>query len=212
MSTNRIPRGLYAITDPELTPGNQLRQACEAALAGGAVMLQYRDKGASETQRHDRAADLCALCTQYGARFMINDDTRLARAVSAHGVHLGQHDDDPDAARALLGPEAIIGVSCHGDAELARTAVRKGVDYVALGRFFPSHTKPGAPPASPDTLRTLRAELDTPLVAIGGINPDNAGELIRAGADLVAVIHDLFAADDIQARARRFRALFEETP
>lgn len=212
MSANPVPRGLYAITDPELTPGEQLVPACEAALAGGAVMLQYRDKAATEAERHSRARSLRALCERYGARLIVNDDARLAHSVAAHGVHLGQQDDTPDGARRLLGPEAIIGVSCHDEPELARAAARRGVDYVALGRFFPSHTKPGAPPASLETLRGLRHELALPIVAIGGVNPDNALELIRAGADLVAVIHDLFSAPDIEARARQFRACFEETP
>ena len=212
MSADRVPRGLYAITAPELTPGEQLVPACEAALAGGAVMLQYRDKGATEAERLGRARCLRALCARDGARLIINDDARLAHSVAAHGVHLGQHDDDPDQARMLLGADALIGRSCHGEPELARAAARKGLDYVALGRFFPSRTKPGAPPASLDTLRALRQELDLPIVAIGGANPDNAPELIRAGADLVAVIHDLFAAPDIEARARQFRACFEETP
>ncbi len=212
MSANRVPRGLYAITAPELTPGEQLIPACEAALAGGAVMLQYRDKTATDAERFSRGRALSSLCQHYGARLIINDDARLARAVNAQGVHLGQHDDDPDEARSRLGPHALIGMSCHGEPELARTAARRGVDYVALGRFFASRTKPGAPPASLDTLRTLRAELDLPIVAIGGVNPDNAPELIRAGADLVAVIHDLFAAPEIEARARQFRACFEEAP
>lgn len=212
MSANPVPRGLYAITAPELTPGEQLVPACEAALAGGAVMLQYRDKQATESERLSRARSLRALCARYGARLIINDDARLARAVNAHGVHLGQQDDDPDEARALLGPDTILGMSCHGDPELARAAARRGLDYVALGRFFPSRTKPEAPPASLTTLRALRDELGLPIVAIGGVNPDNAPELIRAGADLVAVIHDLFSAPDIEARARQFRACFEEAP
>ncbi len=212
MSANPVPRGLYAITAPELTPGEQLVPACEAALAGGAVLLQYRDKEATETERLSRGRALRALCERYGARLIINDDARLAHAVDAHGVHLGQQDDDPDQARTLLGPDAILGMSCHGDPELACAAARRGMDYVALGRFFPSRTKPEAPPASLATLRALRGELELPIVAIGGVNPDNAPELIRAGADLVAVIHDLFSAPDIEARARQFRACFEEVP
>jgi thiamine-phosphate pyrophosphorylase len=212
MPASSLPRGLYAITDPALTPDEQLLPACEAALAGGAVMLQYRDKHAGEAERISRARSLRSLCDQYGASLLINDEPGLARAVAAQGVHLGQQDTHPDQARSVLGPDAIVGVSCHGEPELAHAAARRGMDYVALGRFFASHTKPGAPPATVDTLRELRSELHVPIVAIGGVNPDNAGELIRAGADLVAVIHDLFSAPDIEARARQFRACFEETP
>lgn len=211
MSANSLPHGLYAITDPALTPGEQLVPACEAALAGGAVMLQYRDKHAGAAERLRRARSLRLLCDQYGARLLINDDAGLAHAVGADGVHLGQQDDDPDQARKLLGPDAILGVSCHGEPALAHAAARRGVDYVAVGRFFSSRTKPDAPPASLDTLRALRPELDLTIVAIGGVNPDNAAELIRAGADLVAVVHDLFSAPDIEARARQFLACFEET-
>jgi thiamine-phosphate pyrophosphorylase len=205
-------RGLYAITDPERTPGENLLDACASALRGGAVLLQYRDKPAGPALRQERAARLRELCDHHGARLIINDDIELARRVGADGVHLGQSDGDPAAARARLGDRALIGVSCHGDPALARNAAARGVDYVALGRFFPSRTKPQAPPAGLETLRALRAELDLPLVAIGGVNPDNAPQLIEAGADLVAVIHDLFAAPDIEARARRFAELFEETP
>lgn len=203
-----LPRGLYAVTDPELTPGEQLLPACEAALRGGAVMLQYRDKRASPGRRRERAAALSALCRRYGALFIVNDDPGLARDVDAHGVHLGQQDARLEQARDRLGPAAVIGVSCHGQPALARDAAARGADYVALGRFFPSRTKPQAPPVTLDTLRTLRRELALPLVAIGGINPDNAPRLIEAGADMLAVVHALFAAPDVEAAARRFRALF----
>lgn len=206
-----IRRGLYAITDPELTPGDQLQQACAAALRGGAVMLQYRDKRASPEQRRDRAGELARLCRQYRAQLIINDDPQLAREVDAAGVHLGQQDPRVEEARALLGPDRLIGLSCHGESQLARQAVARGADYVALGRFFPSRSKPQAPPAKLATLRALAAELPVPLVAIGGVNTDNARQLIEAGADLVAVIHGLFAAEDIEATARRFRQLFQDS-
>jgi thiamine-phosphate pyrophosphorylase len=182
--------------------------AAGAALRGGAVMLQYRDKSAGDEEKTRRADALAQLCRRYGALFIVNDDPQLARTVGADGVHLGQSDLDPSAARAILGEQAIIGASCHGEPELARRAAARGVDYVAMGRFFPSQTKPGAPPADPEVLTRLRRELSIPLVAIGGVNPDNAAQLIRAGADLVAVIHALFSAQDITATARRFAALF----
>lgn len=204
----RIPRGLYAITDPELTPGDRLLDACATALRGGAVMLQYRDKAAPAGLRRERAAELARLCRSHGARLIINDDPHLAMEVDADGVHLGQQDPALESARELLGANRLIGLSCHGDPALARRAVARGADYVALGRFFPSRSKPRAPPARLETLAMLAAELPVPLVAIGGVNPDNARQLIEAGADLVAVIHGLFAADDIEATARRFRELF----
>lgn len=208
MSAPRIRCGLYAVTDPELTPGERLLDACTAALRGGAVMLQYRDKQASPAQRRERAGVLARLCADHDALLIINDDPQLALDAGAHGVHLGQQDPPLEAARELLGPDRLIGISCHGDPDLARDAVARGADYVALGRFFASQTKPQAPPARIETLQRLATELPVPLVAIGGVNPDNARQLIEAGAALVAVIHALFAADDIEATARRFRDLF----
>src|SRR5690606_21849378 len=111
------------------------------------------------------------------------------------------------AARDLLGPDAIIGVSCHGDARLAQQTASEGASYVAFGRFFPSHTKPQAPGADSTVLATA---LPVPKVAIGGITPDNAGQVIDAGVGASAVLHGLFASDDIEATARRFATLFPE--
>ena len=203
-------RGLYAITDPELLPEHRLRSACEAALRGGARILQYRDKPASPDQRLQRARMLRALCEDHDALFLVNDDPLLARECNAHGVHMGQRDGAIADARQQLGPDAVIGISCHGDPELARQAWQAGADYVAMGRFFPSHTKPQAPPAEIATLERVSRQLPVPVVAIGGINPDNAASLFRAGAAAIAVIHGLFGAGDIEARARQFSRITEK--
>ena len=139
----------------------------------------------------------------------------LAAEVEADGVHLGQSDGAVGRARMLLGDDKLIGVSCHGRLDLAQKAADEGADYLALGRFFESRTKPGAPPASLDTLREARRRFTLPLVAIGGVNPHNARQLIEAGADLVAVIHALFGhADDadVEAAARRLHAAFPAPP
>ncbi len=201
-------RGLYAITDPGLTPGESLFDAVDAALRGGTRLLQYRDKMASPPLRKARALRLCALCQRYGAALIINDEPRLAAEIGAQGVHLGQADCNLSIARRLLGKDAIIGVSCHGNLALARAAGEQGASYIALGRFFPSHTKPEAPPASLDILQKATGSLRTPVVAIGGITPDNAPQLIEAGAKALAVVHGLFAAPDIEIRARQFTSLF----
>ena len=177
-------QGLYAITDPQLTPGDRVLSAAEAALRGGATLLQYRDKPADADTRRHRAARLALLCKDYGARFIVNDDAALAAEVEADGVHLGQSDGAVGRARMLLGDDKLIGVSCHGRLDLAQKAADEGADYLALGRFFESRTKPGAPPASLDTLREARRRFSLPLVAIGGVNPHNARQLIEAGADL----------------------------
>ncbi|MFN2308957.1 MAG: thiamine phosphate synthase [Gammaproteobacteria bacterium] len=201
-------RGLYAITDTALTPGAQLLPAVAAALRGGARVIQYRDKGLDLPRRAEQAAALVALCAGHGAQLIVNDDVELAAAVGAAGVHLGRDDADPRAARRRLGAAALIGVSCYNQLARAQAAAAAGADYVAFGRFFPSSTKPQAVAATPELLSAARRALDLPLVAIGGITPDNGARLIAAGADLLAVIHGVFGQADIEAAARRLARLF----
>ncbi|MEY1663060.1 thiamine phosphate synthase [Isoalcanivorax beigongshangi] len=203
--------GLYVITDPQLLPPAQLMPACAAALAGGARILQYRDKPASAEQRLRRARDLRDLTREHGALLIINDDLELALRCHADGVHLGQGDGNAADARRRLGPDAILGVTCHDRLDLARNAADQGASYVAFGRFFPSHTKPQAPPASIDIL-TAAQPLGLPRVAIGGVNADNGAHLIAAGAEMLAVIHAVFGAPNIEAAARRLAALFFPSP
>lgn len=215
MPTARLAavQGLYAITDPRLIPAERLLPVSEAALQGGARLLQYRDKDADAFTRRQRAAGLVRLCRQYDALFLVNDDPALAAEVDADGVHLGQSDGSVARARAIIGEDRLIGVSCHGSLELAAQAAAEGADYLALGRFYTSHTKPQAPPAAIPVLAEARRRFPHQrLVAIGGITPANAEPLITAGADAVAVIHALFAADDVAATARRFSTLFTNKP
>ena len=203
--------GLYAITDPALIPDRQLLPAAEAALRGGARLLQYRDKTATPAQRRHRASQLQTLCRQYGALFLVNDDPALAAEIEADGVHIGQSDGGIARARQRLGPDKIIGVTCHGDLTLAEQAAEGGADYVAFGRFFPSRTKPQAPPADSAILQQARKQLAIPLVAIGGIDAENGGRLLEQGADALAVIHALFsspAPEHVEQAARRLAALF----
>ncbi|WP_069862096.1 thiamine phosphate synthase [Pseudomonas citronellolis] len=204
-------RGLYAITDSKLLADGRLLPYVEAALRGGARLLQYRDKSADESRRLREAEALRELCERHGATLIINDDAELAARLGV-SVHLGQTDGSLAAARALLGRQAIIGATCHGSLQLADQAVTEGADYVAFGRFFQSLTKPGASEASPELLEQARARFaNVPLVAIGGVSLDNAPELIGRGADLLAVINALFAADtpaEVERRARAFAALF----
>lgn len=202
--------GLYAITDTHLTPGDTLLPAVAAALRGGARVIQYRDKSNDHIRRTEEAAALNALCQRHAALLIINDDVQLAAAIGAAGVHLGRDDPDPRATRKRLGASAIIGVSCYNQLQRAQTAAEHGADYVAFGRFFPSLTKPDAAAAAPELLRAARRALALPLVAIGGITPDNGGQLIEAGADMLAVIHGVFGQPDIEAAARQFAALFTQ--
>lgn len=202
-------RGLYAITDASLA-GDALAEQVEAAIAGGARVIQYRDKGDDARRRETEARALLAVCERHGVPLLINDDLALAARIGAHGVHIGRDDGALADARARLGTDAIIGVSCYNRLELAQQAAAEGADYVAFGRFFPSTTKPGAVQASPAVLAAARRDLSCPLVAIGGITAENGRPLIEAGADMLAVIRGVFAAPDITAAARRIAQLFND--
>ena len=203
-------RGLYAITDSKLLADGRLLPYAEAALAGGARLLQYRDKSDDDRRRLREAQALGDLCERHGAQLIINDDAELAARLGA-GLHLGQDDGSLSAARALLGRRAIIGATCHARLELAEEAVAQGASYVAFGRFFDSNTKPGAPAATPAMLEQARQRFSLPIVVIGGVTLDNAPDLIARGASLVAVVHALFAAEsprEVERRARAFSELF----
>ncbi|MDO9617834.1 MAG: thiamine phosphate synthase [Pseudomonas sp.] len=202
-------RGLYAITDSELLKGKLLPYV-EAALKGGATLLQYRDKSSDDARRLREAEALRELCNRYGAALIINDDAELAARLGV-GLHLGQGDGSLSVARALLGRQAIIGGTCHAQLELAEAAAKEGASYVAFGRFFNSNTKPGAPAADVALLTAAKAKVNLPIVAIGGVTLDNAPELIAHGASMVAVVHGLFGVDsaaEVERRARAFSALF----
>lgn len=203
-----LKRGLYAITDPKLLPDERLVPAVEAAIQGGAVLVQFRDKQSDDTSRLKNARNLKSLCQSAGVPLLINDDADLARRIGADGTHLGQGDLKIAEARRILGADAIIGATCHASLKLAETARDAGADYLAFGRFFPSITKPDAPAATPDII-ALGRSLKRPVSAIGGIRLENASLLIAQGIDLLAVIGGLFATDDVEARARAFSQLFE---
>lgn len=200
-------QGLYAITDPQLMAGEQLYLKAEQALQGGARLLQYRDKHASPAEKQQRARMLNTLCERYDAGLIINDDLQLCLDVNAAGVHLGRGDGDVPEAREALGPERILGVTCHDDLSYALRARDHGVDYCAFGRLFPSQTKPEAPACTLTRISEAKA-LGLNVVAIGGITVPHAPEVIAAGADMLAVIHDLFSHADVAARARQYSALF----
>jgi thiamine-phosphate pyrophosphorylase len=201
--------GLYAITNRQLSPGDRLLNDVREALLGGVAMVQYRDKTDDSTRRLAEAGELLRLCHDHGALLIINDDIELASQVGADGVHLGAQDATPLSARKLLGRDAIIGVSCYNRLDLAEKAAALDVDYIAFGRFFPSRVKPDAVQAHPALLTTAKERFSLPLVAIGGITPENGAPLIHAGADMLAVIHAIFGQPDIQNACRRLTNLFE---
>mgnify|MGYP006285215589 FL=1 len=183
-------RGLYAITQTEHKSSSQILNEVELALKSGVAVLQYRDKQPLDAL--NLAQQLSRLCQQYSVPLIINDDVDLALKVGADGVHLGRDDASFDIARMRLGPEAIIGVSCYNDLKKAVLMAERGADYVAFGRFYPSGTKPLAAPADIATLTLARQVLNIPIVAIGGIIPENAQLLVDAGADLIAVVGGIF--------------------
>lgn len=201
-----LPRGLYLITPDE--PDSVQLLARVAPLLPHVACLQYRNKTASQALRRQQADALRSLCSDAGVLLIVNDDAALAATVGADGIHLGKHDGALATARALLGNDAIIGVSCYDDAIRATNAAAQGADYVAFGAFFPSPTKPHAHRAPIELLRASRAR-DVQQVAIGGITPDNAPALIAAGADLIAVISGVFDAPDPLAAARAYAACFD---
>lgn len=203
-----FPGGIYAIT-PETADTERLLSQVEAALAGGAAAVQYRDKSADVARRHEQASELVALCRRFGVPLIVNDDLRLADLTDADGVHLGRDDGSLREARIILGRGKFIGTSCYQSLELAQAAQAVGVDYVAFGSFFPSSTKPAAARADTALLREAARALSVPIVAIGGITPANAPALLDAGADSLAVLSALFEAPDIRAAAHALNQLFE---
>ena len=191
---------LYAITG-ESADTSLLVDQVDAALRGGARVVQYRNKNGSSRLRADQAGRLAELVRNAGATFIVNDSVELAAHAGADGVHLGREDGEVERAREQLGPGALIGVSCYNELDRALSAAQAGADYVAFGSFFASTTKPEAVKASIGLLRQAKPMLRIPIVAIGGITALNCAPLIAAGANALAITSALFNADDIEAAA-----------
>ena len=199
-------RGLYLITPDEGETARLLGRV--RAVLRHAALLQYRNKVADDALKREQVAALLPLCHEVGVPLIINDDWALARELGADGAHLGKDDGELRVARALLGDGAILGASCYDDIARAETAATAGASYLAFGAFFPSPTKPDARRAKPQLLQAS-AHLGLPRVAIGGITPDNARQLVVAGADMVAVISGVFDAPDPAVAAHAYRACFD---
>ena len=200
--------GLYALTDPNIFEQQSCTQVTQQLIDGGAKIIQYRDKTSPGKTRKKFATEIKTLCSACNVIFIINDDVELALAVEADGVHLGKNDIDIKQARKLLGTKKIIGVSCYKRLDLARNAEQAGANYIAFGSFYPSVTKPNAIAANPELLTQAQQELSIPICAIGGINSSNAKPLIAAGADILAVITDLYKTPNIRQNAKNLSALF----
>lgn len=203
-------RGLYAITDENLIAENHFDQAIESALQGGARIIQYRDKSSDLQKRLRQADTLNSLCRQYQALCIINDDIELARTVNADGVHLGKDDALISQARQTLGKDAIIGISCYNDINLAIAAEKSTADYVAFGAMFSSSTKPKATNADITLISEAKQKLSIPVCAIGGITEKNIQQLIRHDVDMTAIINSLFSASNIKEAANNLSKHFRQ--
>lgn len=209
-------KGLYAITPDEQNTDTLLSKV-EAALQGGANVLQYRNKLADHKLKTQQARALLPLCRQYNVPLIINDSIKLCLTLDADGVHLGADDGNLREARARLGSGKIMGASCYNRFDLAVAAEHAGADYVAFGACFTSFTKPNAPVAPLDLFAQAHNQLKTPVVAIGGITLENAGKVKLAGADAIAVVGALFNMNlvpneegpSVQETAHRFSQLFD---
>lgn len=203
-------RGLYAVTpDDPLLP--RMSALVSEALAGGVKVVQYRNKVAPPPLFRAQAAELLRICRAAGALLIVNDNPEIAADIGADGVHVGREDGGAARARAIVGPGKIIGVSCYDDLAIAERAMAEGADYVAFGAMFPSSVKPGAVAAPLSLLKEAKARFSVPVCAIGGIKTGNVQSLIDAGADMAAVITDLFDAPDIAAQARIYQDMFKVT-
>lgn len=200
--------GLYAITDEHLITEKDFNTAIEAALQGGARIIQYRDKSPDQKKRFQQSSALRALCQDYQALCIINDDIELALAVNADGVHLGKDDTALAQARCALGDDAIIGVSCYNDLSLALAAEKNTASYVAFGAIFASPTKPHAPCAGLDIIKQARQQLSIPICGIGGITEKNIQQVIHNGCEMTAIISGIFASKDIKNSARHLAEQF----
>lgn len=198
--------GIYGITQPDHKTADQVLAEVSDVIRAGICVVQYRDKQAANPVF--LAGALKELCQAHNIPFIINDCITLAKQIGADGVHLGLDDGELTYARQLLGHQAIIGVSCYNSIDRARQAQKLSADYVAFGRFFSSNSKPQASLADTTTLEQARKEIEIPIVAIGGILPENGAGLITAGADLLAVIGGIFTETPYQS-ALAYQGLFK---
>jgi len=210
MSRKTLSKGLYVITEHDRLEFSDLLTRTEAILQAGIVALQYRNKQADSEQKLAEALQLQALCNQYATLFFINDDIDLALKLKSDGLHIGKEDANCAVARARVGDDMLIGVSCYNDLQGAEIAVSSGADYIAFGAMYPSTSKTNTTIATPATLQIAKQRYNPPVVAIGGITPENCLPILQAGADLLAVISSVYLADDPASVIKHFNQLISE--
>lgn len=200
-------KGLYAVTPDEADTKRLLRQI-ELLNQGGCHLLQYRNKSLPFLDQMEQAEQVKRLCEELKITLIINDNVDICCNLDADGVHLGENDDKIETAREKIGPKKYIGLSCYNSLERVNLAIKKKVDYIALGSFFETKTKPNAPRVTLETLRQVKKICSLPVVAIGGITLDNVSCLVKEQVDAVAIVNGLFKADDIALSAKNFIKLF----
>jgi thiamine-phosphate pyrophosphorylase len=198
-------KGLYAITDCINLTTEQLIYKTELILKAGVAMLQYRNKHDDDSVRKSQAGDLKKLCDTFNVPLIINDDVKLALEIHADGIHLGKEDAHYITSS---GQKMIIGISCYNDLDRAAMAENMGASYIAFGAFYPTSTKNNTVKAEPELIRKAKQILKLPVVAIGGITPENGSVLLDAGADFLAVVSGVYSADNPEAAVKSYLKLF----
>ena len=199
--------GVYAITDCEYLTPDELLSKTESILRVGIALFQYRNKTEDKKNKKELAIMLQSLCREYKTPFIVNDDLNLAKEIVADGIHLGQYDTKISTARRVLG-DKVIGVSCYNDFNRAIFAEKSGANYIAFGSFFPSTTKPNAAKANVELIIKSKEKFNIPVVAIGGITPENGKQLINAKVDYLAVINGIYSTEDAATSALAYNNLF----
>lgn len=205
MAKQGLLKGIYVLTDAYLTPKESILTQMERVLKTGVSVIQFRDKYASDEEAESTCRALQALCNRYNALFIIDDRLALAKKIDADGLHVGEDDVSFEEARAVLGNEKIIGVSCYGDVSRALKYEALGADYVAFGSFFDSPTKPNSKVVPRDVLKEAKEVLQVPICAIGGINASNIASLAQYDIAMYSVISAVFENDRIEENIQRIR-------
>ncbi len=202
---------LYVITDPYLSKGRSHREVVEKAIAGGATMIQLREKESTSLDFYRLAKEVVSATKKQGVPLIINDRVDIALAVDAEGIHVGQKDLPAPVVRKMIGKDKILGVSA-GNIEEAKIAEKEGADYIGVGAVFSTATKSDARQAiGLERLQTVAKSVNIPAVAIGGINHDNVEAVIQSGVDGVAVVSAIVAAENIQKAAEEMKIFIDRS-